>query len=175
MIGGIKSSPKELKFWGDKDDDFKSTSPKDLNESPHGLRGIERNRSKSVVFSRTQKLRFVETRDSGGCSTRLDGIGSLQGVTKSSRSSPSSRAQELAKENRISTKRDTRWTKLNRSQNPGGHKEGRASFPIKSQYKNLNQSIPGWMGADQNFFRNRSVGLYPKNHHKLSSPRWSVE
>ena len=28
--------------------------------------------------------------------------------------------------------------KLNRSQNPGGHKEGRASFPIKSQYNNLN-------------------------------------
>ena len=27
--------------------------------------------------------------------------------------------------------------KLKRSQNPGGHKEGRASFPIKSQYKNL--------------------------------------
>ena len=22
----------------------------------------------------------------------------------------------------------------------------------------------GWMGADQNFFRNRSVGLYPRNH-----------
>ena len=28
--------------------------------------------------------------------------------------------------------------KLNQSQNPRGHKEGRASFPIKSQYKNLN-------------------------------------
>ena len=27
---------------------------------------------------------------------------------------------------------------MNQSQNPGGHKEGRASFPIKSQYKNLN-------------------------------------
>jgi len=27
---------------------------------------------------------------------------------------------------------------LNRSQNPGGHKERRASFPVKSQYKNLN-------------------------------------
>ena len=27
---------------------------------------------------------------------------------------------------------------MNRSQNPGGHKEERASFPIKSQYKNLN-------------------------------------
>ena len=26
---------------------------------------------------------------------------------------------------------------MNQSQNPGGHKEGRASFPIKSQYKNL--------------------------------------
>ena len=25
--------------------------------------------------------------------------------------------------------------KLKRSQNPGGHKEGRASFPIQSQYK----------------------------------------
>ena len=27
---------------------------------------------------------------------------------------------------------------MNRSQNPIGHKEGRASFPNKSQYKNLN-------------------------------------
>jgi len=25
------------------------------------------------------------------------------------------------------------------------------------------------MGADQNFFRNRSVDLYPKNHHKPSN------
>jgi len=39
----IKSSPKELKFWGDEDDDFKNTSPKDFNEGPHGLRGIEGN------------------------------------------------------------------------------------------------------------------------------------
>ena len=65
----IKSSPKELKFWGVEDDDFKNTSPKDFNESPHGLRGIERNLSKSGVFSRMQKLRFEETRDSGGFST----------------------------------------------------------------------------------------------------------
>ena len=61
----INSSSKELKFWGDEDDDFKNTSPKDFNEDPHGLRGIEGNRSKSGVFSRTQKLRFMETRDSG--------------------------------------------------------------------------------------------------------------
>ena len=52
----IKSSQKELKFWGDEDDDFKNTSPKDFNESPHGLRGIEGNWSNSGVFSRTQKL-----------------------------------------------------------------------------------------------------------------------
>ena len=47
----IKSSSKELKFWDDEDDDFKNTSPKDFDESPHGLRGIERNLSKSGVFS----------------------------------------------------------------------------------------------------------------------------
>ena len=33
----------------------------------------------------------------------------------------------------------------------------------------------GWMRADQNFPRNRSVGLYPENHHKPSNPRWGVE
>ena len=51
----INSCPKELKFWGDEDDDFKNTSPKDFNESPHGLRRIERNRSKSGVYSRNAK------------------------------------------------------------------------------------------------------------------------
>ena len=84
----IKSSPKELKFWGDEDDDFKNTSPKDFNENPHRLRGIGRNRSKSGVFSRTQKLRFVETRDSGEFSTGPDGLEAPQGVTKSSRNRP---------------------------------------------------------------------------------------
>ena len=48
----IKSSPKELKFWGDEDDDFKNPSPKDLHENPHGLTGIEENRNKNGVFSR---------------------------------------------------------------------------------------------------------------------------
>jgi len=81
---GIKSSPKELKFWGDEDDDFKNTSPKDFNESPHGLRGIGRNRSKSVVFLEREKLRFEKTRDSVGFSTRLGGLESLQRVTQSS-------------------------------------------------------------------------------------------
>ena len=30
----------------------------------------------------------------------------------------------------------------------------------------------GWMRADQNFFQNRSVGLYPENHHKPSNLGW---
>ena len=30
----------------------------------------------------------------------------------------------------------------------------------------------GWMGADQNFYRIWSVGLYPENHHKPSNLRW---
>ena len=51
----VKSSPKVLKSWGDKDDDFKNPSPKDLHEIPHGLRGIEGNRNKSGVFSRNAK------------------------------------------------------------------------------------------------------------------------
>ena len=51
----IKSSSKELKFWGDEDDDFKNTSPKDFNVSLHGLRGIDENWSKSGVFSRNVK------------------------------------------------------------------------------------------------------------------------
>ena len=76
-----------------------------IDESLHGLGGIEEIPSKIGVFSRTQQTRFAGTRDSGGYSTRPDGFESLQRVMKSSRSSPSSRAQGLTKENRISTKR----------------------------------------------------------------------
>ena len=104
----FKSNPKELKFCRHDHKGLVNTSTEGIDESLHGLGGIEEIPSKNGVFSRTQKLRFEETRDSGGCSTRLDGLGSLQGVTKSSRSSPSSRAQELTKENRISTKQGTR-------------------------------------------------------------------
>ena len=39
------------------------------------------------------------------------------------------------KKTKIHHKQSTRRTKLRCSQNPGGHKEGRASFPIQSQYK----------------------------------------
>ena len=74
-------------------------STEGINESLHGLGGIEEIPSKIGVFSRTQKLQFEKTRDSGGFSTRLDGLESSQRITKSSRTSQSSRAQESTKEN----------------------------------------------------------------------------
>ena len=55
MILRSKLVQRSSNFGGDEDNDFKNTSPKDFNESPHGLRGIERKRSKSEVFSRDTK------------------------------------------------------------------------------------------------------------------------
>jgi len=66
---------------------------KGIDESLDGLGGIEEFPSKNGVFSRTQKLRFEGTRDSGGFSTRLDGLESLQRVTQS----PQTRAQRTNK------------------------------------------------------------------------------
>ena len=56
-------------------------STEGIDESLHGLGGIEEFPSKNGVFSRTQKCRFEGTRDSAGFSTRLDGLESLQRVT----------------------------------------------------------------------------------------------
>ena len=54
-----------------------NTSTEGMNELLYGLEEIDEIRSKIGVFLRTQKLRFVVTRDSGGFSTRLDGFESL--------------------------------------------------------------------------------------------------
>ena len=70
-----------------------------IDESLHGLEGIEEIPSKIGVFSRTQQLRFGGTCDSGGYSTRLDSFESLQRVMKSSRIKPSTRTHESTKEN----------------------------------------------------------------------------
>ena len=78
-----KSSPKELKFWGDEDDDFKNTSPKDFNEGPHRLRGIEEIGARAGFSLERKNLGFERTRDSGDFITRLDGLESHHGVTKS--------------------------------------------------------------------------------------------
>ena len=96
------------------------------------LGGIEEIPSKIGVFSRTQKLRSEWTRDSRGFSTWLEGLGSLQRVTQSSRNTSSSRGQESTKENQNSIK--TRYENKG-IQKPRGHKEGTASFPTQSQYK----------------------------------------
>ena len=74
-------------------------STEEIYELLHGFGGIVEIRSKIGVFSRTQKLRFVVTRDFGGFSTRLDDFESLQRVMKTSRNNSSSRAQESTKEN----------------------------------------------------------------------------
>ena len=83
-------------------------SMEEIDESLHGLGGIEDSLSKNGVFSRTQKLRSEGTRDSGGFSTCLDGLESLQRVTQSPQNNLSSRTQESTKENRNSSKRGTR-------------------------------------------------------------------
>ena len=72
---------------------------KGIDESLHGLGGIEKIPSKIGVFSRTQKLRSEGTRDSEGFSTWLEGLESLQRVTQSPQNSLSSRTQESTKEN----------------------------------------------------------------------------
>ena len=70
-----------------------------IDESLHGLGGIEEIPSKIGVFSRTQKLRSEGTHDSEGFSTWLEGLESLQRVTQSPPNNLSSRTQESTKEN----------------------------------------------------------------------------
>ena len=88
----IKPSPKGLKFCKHDHKDLVDIPTEGIDESLHGLGGIEEFPSKNGVFSRTLKLRFGGTRDSGGFGTRLDGLESLQRVTKSSRNRPQSHA-----------------------------------------------------------------------------------
>ena len=130
-----KSSPNLIKFRRHDHKGLVNMYTKGIDELLHGLGRIDEIRSKIGVFSRTQKLRFVVTRDFGGFCTRLDGFELLQRVTKTSRIKPSTRAHESTKVNRNSIKRGTRSMNSNRKQMPGGHKEERASFPTQSPYK----------------------------------------
>ena len=132
-----KSSPKLTKFRRHDHKGLVNTSTEGIDELLHGLGEIDEILSEIRVFSRTPKRWYEKTRDSGGFSTRLEGFKSLQRVTKSYRIKPSTRARELTKKNRNSIKRNTRWARTRWIQNPGGHKEGRASFPDQSPYKIL--------------------------------------
>ena len=95
----IKSSPNLTKIRMHDHKGLVNMTTEGIDESLHGLGGIDEFPSKNGVFSRTRKLRFEETRDSGEFSTRLDGLESSQRVTKSSRTRKSSRVQEWTKEN----------------------------------------------------------------------------
>ena len=58
-----------------------NTSTEGIDESLHGLGGINGSVSKNGVLSRTQKLRIDGTRDSVSFSPRLDELESQQRVT----------------------------------------------------------------------------------------------
>ena len=129
-----KSSPNLTKFCRDDYKGLVNTSTEGIDELLHGLGEIDEILSKIGVFSRTPKLQFEEARESEGFRARQEGLGQPQGVTKSSRNSPSTRAQDSTKENQNSFKQSTRWMNSNRKQTPGGHKEDWASFPTQTQY-----------------------------------------
>ena len=99
----IKRGPKSTKFGKHDHKDLVNIPKKGIDESLHGLAGIEEFPSKNGVFSRTQKSPIEGTRDSGEFSTRLDGLEASQGVTKSSRNHPQSHAQRTKWENQNSS------------------------------------------------------------------------
>ena len=103
-----KSTPNLTKFRRHDHKGLVNTSMEGIDELLHGLGEIDEIRSKIGVFSRTPKLQFEGARESEGFGARQDGLGTTQGVTKSSRNTPSTRAHESTKENRNSIKRGTR-------------------------------------------------------------------
>ena len=131
-----KSSPNLTKSCRHDHKGLVNTSTEGIDELLHGLGEIDEILSKIGVFSRTPKLQFEGARESEGFSTRLDRLRTPQGVTKTSRTNSSTRAQESTNENRIHPKQSIKRTRLTRFQNPGGHKEDWASFPTQSQYMN---------------------------------------
>ena len=82
-----------------------------------------------------KKLRSEGARESEGFSTWLEGLGSLQGVTKTTRTNSTTRAQESKTKIEFQSNNARKRKELRQDQNPGGHKEGRASFPDLSTYK----------------------------------------
>ena len=102
---------------------------KGIEESLHVEGGIEEIPSKNGVFSKTRKAPIEGTRDSGDFSTGLDGLESLQRVTKSSRNRPQSHAQRTKHGEPKLTSWRPQSMKLMQIQKSGGHKEDRVSFP----------------------------------------------
>ena len=125
----IKRGPKPTKLCRHDHKDLVNMSTKGIEESLHVEGGIEEIPSKNGVFSRTQKALIEVTRDSGDFSTGLDGLESLQRVTKSSRNCPQSHALRTNRDNQNSSHgRHTKY-KIDPNSKARGHKEDRASFP----------------------------------------------
>ena len=87
-----KSSPNLTKFCRHDHKELVNMSTEGIDELLHGLGEIDEILilSKIGVFSRTPKLQFEEACESEGFRARQDGLGTTQGVTKLSRSNPSS-------------------------------------------------------------------------------------
>jgi hypothetical protein len=85
-----KSSPNLTKFCRHDHKGLVDMSTEGIDELLHGLGEIDEILSKIGVFSRTPKLQFEGARESEGFRARQDGLGTPQGVTKSSRNNSSS-------------------------------------------------------------------------------------
>ena len=124
-----KSCPNLTRFCRHDHKGLVNVSTEGIDESLHGLGEIEEFPSKNGVFSRIQKLRSEGARESEGFSTRLEVLGSLQGVTKTTRTNSTTRAQESKTKIEFQSNNARKRKELRQDQNPGGHKEDRASFP----------------------------------------------
>jgi len=131
----IKRGPKPTKFCRHDHKDLVIMSTEGIEESLHEKGGIEEIPSKNEVFLRIRKAPIEGTRDSGDFSTRLDGLESLQRVTKSSRNRPQSHAPRTKRGEPKLISWRPQSMKLMQIQKPGGHKVVRASFPDQFQYK----------------------------------------
>jgi len=85
-----KSHPKLTKLRRHDHKGLVNMSTEGIDELLHGLGGIDEILCKIGVFSRMPKLQFEGVRESEGFRARQDGLGTPQGVTKSSRNNPSS-------------------------------------------------------------------------------------
>ena len=77
---GDQIESKPYKFCRHDHKGLVNMSMEGIDESLHGLGGIEEFPSKNGIFLEREKLRFEKTRDSVGFSTRIGGLESLQRV-----------------------------------------------------------------------------------------------
>ena len=108
---------------------------KGIDESLHGLGGIEEFPSKNRVFSKREKLKNVNPKELVNPSD-LALIKAVWIHHKELGKPPKSRAPKLVKpKTKVITREENDPLNLTQDRNPGGHKENRASFPNQIQHK----------------------------------------